>query len=168
MTNAPAPASQGLTRLERTYDASPETIWDLWTTATGIESWWAPDGFKTEVRQLELRPGGLLVYAMTAVAPEQIEFMKNAGMPLTTESRKTFTEVSPPKRLAYLSLIDFVPGHEPYEHLTVVDIEPDRDRTKVAMTVDPMHDVEWTGRLVAGRTNELDNLAKVVERRAEA
>ena len=168
MTNAPEPASEGLTRLERTYNASPETIWDLWTTEAGIESWWAPDGFTTKVRQLELRPGGLLVYAMTAMAPEQVEFMKNAGLPLTNESRKTFTEVAPPKRLAYRSLIDFVPGHEPYEHLTVVDIEPDGDRTKVTMTVEPMHDGEWTGRLVAGRSNELDNLAKVVERRAEA
>ncbi len=44
--------------------------------------------------------------------------MKNAGMPLSTESRKTFTEVSPPTRLAYLSLIDFVPDHRTYEYLT--------------------------------------------------
>ena len=64
-------------------------------------------------------------------------------------------------------LADFVPDHEPYEHLTLVDIEPSGDRTKVTMTVDPMHDVEWTGRLVAGRNNELDNLAKVLESGAE-
>src|SRR4051794_12482776 len=31
-------------RLERTYAASPETIWELWTTPEGIEQWWAPDG----------------------------------------------------------------------------------------------------------------------------
>jgi hypothetical protein len=30
------------------------------------------------------------------------------------------------------------------------------------MTVDPMHDDDWTQRLVAGRTNELDNLAAVL------
>ena len=168
MTHAPQPASKDTTRLERTYNANPETIWELWTTAAGIERWWAPDGFSTEVRQLDLRPGGELVYAMTATGPEQVEFMKGAGMPLTNVSRKTFTEVSPPNRLAYLSLIDFVPDHEPYEHLTVVDIEPAGDRTKVTMTVDPMHDEEWTGRLVAGRGNELDNLAKVIDHGADA
>jgi hypothetical protein len=103
---------------------------------------------------------------MTATAPEQVEFMKNAGMPLATESRKTFTEVSPPTRLAYLSLIDFVPDHEPYEHLTVVDITPAGDRTKVVMTVDPMHDETWTQRMLAGRDNELDNLQAAIARRS--
>jgi uncharacterized protein YndB with AHSA1/START domain len=153
-----------MTRIERTYAASPETIWELWTTPAGIERWWAPDGFTTEVRSLELRPGGELVYSMTATAPEQVEFMRGAGMPLTTVSRKTFTEVEAPSRLAYRSLIDFVPGHEPYEHLTEVEIEGRGDGTVVVMTIEPMHDEVWTQRLVAGRENELDNLAAVVSR----
>lgn len=100
-------------RLERTSDTSPATIWELWTTAEGIESWWSPDGFVTEVRTLAARPGGELVYAMTATAPDQVAFMNNAGMPLTTESRKTFTEVSEPTRLAYQSLIDSSPTGSP-------------------------------------------------------
>jgi uncharacterized protein YndB with AHSA1/START domain len=154
------------TRLERSYKAPPELIWELWTTAGGIEEWWAPDGFETRVSELELATGGRLVYTMTATAPEQVEFMKNAGMPLSTESRKTFTEVSPPTRLAYLSLIDFVPDHEPYEHLTVVDISPADDLTRVVMTVDPMHDENWTERILAGRNNELDNLEAAIAQRA--
>jgi hypothetical protein len=31
------------------------------------------------VRTLDLRPGGALVYTMTATAPAQVEFMKQAG-----------------------------------------------------------------------------------------
>ncbi len=103
---------------------------------------------------------------MTATEPAQIEFMNNAGMPLSTESRKTFTEVSPPARLAYLSLIDFVPEHEPHEHLTVVEITSSGDRTEVVMTVDPMHDETWTQRILAGRNNELNNLQAAIARRA--
>jgi uncharacterized protein YndB with AHSA1/START domain len=156
-----------MTTLQRSYATSPETIWALWTTAAGIEQWWAPDGFATEVRELDLRPGGELVYAMTATAPEQVEFMRNAGMPLTTESRKTFTAVEPVARLAYRSLIDFVPDHEPYEHGTTVELRPEGDGTAVVMTIEPMHDAVWTQRLVAGRENELDNLAAVVGRTAE-
>jgi uncharacterized protein YndB with AHSA1/START domain len=149
-------------RLERTYDASAAAIWKLWTTAEGIESWWSPDGFVTEVRELDLRPGGTLVYAMTATAPEQVKFMADAGMPLTTVSRKTFTEVSAPSRLAYKSLVDFVPGHPPYEHLTVVELLPEEHGVRVVMTVEPLHDEAWTARLLAGRANELDNLEAVV------
>jgi hypothetical protein len=88
--------------------------------------------------------------------------MRRAGMPLTTESRKTFTEIKSPARLAYRSLVDFVPNHEPYEFLTVVDLEEIGGRTKVVMTVDRMQDEVWTGRLVAGRDNELENLGKVI------
>jgi uncharacterized protein YndB with AHSA1/START domain len=156
----------GSARLERTYDAPAQTVWELWTTPAGIEAWWSPDGFVTEVRTLDLRPGGELVHAMTATAPEQVAFMENAGMPLTNVARKTFTEVSPPTRLAYRSLIDFVPDREPYEHLTVVDLEPlGDDRVKVVMTVEPLHDATWTERLLAGRENELDNLAAAIDRR---
>jgi uncharacterized protein YndB with AHSA1/START domain len=154
----------GTHRLERTYPASPEAIWELWTTARGIESWWAPDGFEVSVDTLELQPGGRLVYTMTATAPEQIAFMQNAGLPLSTQSQKTFTEIDPPRRLAYDSLVDFVPGIEPYEFSTVIDLEGAGDGVKVTMTVDTMHDDEWTQRLLAGRTNELDNLAAVIER----
>jgi uncharacterized protein YndB with AHSA1/START domain/catechol 2,3-dioxygenase-like lactoylglutathione lyase family enzyme len=148
--------------IERTYPADAATIWRLWTTPEGIESWWAPDGFEVEVRTLELRKGGELVYTMTAVAPEQVEFMRGAGMPLTTESRKTFTEIDEPVRLAYASLVDFVPGVEPYEFLTVVDLEPADGGVRVVMTVEELHDEVWTERLLMGRRNELENLAAVV------
>jgi uncharacterized protein YndB with AHSA1/START domain len=165
MTDQPPPGTVDRIRIERTFDASAQTLWELWTTPAGIESWWAPDGFAVEVSKLELEPGGELIYTMTATAPQQIEFMRSSGMPLATESRKTFTELDAPTRLAYSSLVDFVPGVEPYEHLTVIDFSPAGERVEVVMTVYLMHDEVWTQRLIMGRENELDNLAKVVERR---
>jgi uncharacterized protein YndB with AHSA1/START domain len=152
-------------RLERTYDATPETIWELWTTPAGIERWWSPDGFETDVRTLDLRPGGELVHAMTATAPEMVAFMEQAGLPLTNVARKTFTEVSAPTRLAYDSHVDFVPGVEPYEHPTLVELIPEGDRTRIVMTVGPMHDEEWTQRMLDGRANELANLDAVLAAR---
>jgi uncharacterized protein YndB with AHSA1/START domain len=148
--------------MERTYSASAQDIWDLWTTREGIESWWAPDGFSVEVTELDLRPGGRLRYAMTAVTRDMIEFMNRAGMPVSTEARKTFTEVVARERLAYLSLADFIPGVEPYEFATVVELEAGSQGVRLVMTVEPMHDDVWTGRLVKGRENELDNLARLI------
>ena len=116
--------------LRRSLDVPPERIWNLWTTPEGIGAWWAPDGFQTTVDVLELHPGGALDYTMTATGPEQVAFMEQAGMPLSTPSHKEFTEVVEPTRLAYTSLIDFVPGHDPYDHLTVVTPRADRDRDR--------------------------------------
>ena len=59
MTTEPTP-SPNAARLERTYDAPAELIWELLTTAAGLEEWWAPDGFESRVNGLELRPGGQL------------------------------------------------------------------------------------------------------------
>ncbi|MGO4807812.1 SRPBCC domain-containing protein [Arthrobacter sp. 2MCAF15] len=148
--------------IERTVGAPPARIWELWTTAEGISQWWAPDGFRTDVTRLELEPGGELVYTMTAIAPEQIAFMEQYGMPLATESRKHFTELVEPSHLAYRSVIDFVPDHEPYEQLTIVDLRPAGERTRIVMRVEPLHDDTWTQRLLDGRANELENLANLV------
>jgi len=150
--------------IERIVNAAPERVWELWTTPEGISSWWAPEGYRTDVTQLDLRPGGELVYSMTAVAPEQVAFMEQNGLPLTTVSRKFFTEIDEPRRLAYRSVIDFVPDHEPYDHLTVVELSPVDGATRIVMAVEPMHDEVWTERLLAGRANELDNLAALVSK----
>lgn len=147
--------------LRRSLTVPPERVWELWTTAEGIGSWWAPDGFTTTVDELDLRPGGALDYTMTATGPEQIAFMEQAGMPLSTRSHKEFTEVDEPHRLAYNSLIDFVPGVEPYQHLTVVTLERTESGTDVVMECEPLHDEVWTERIIAGRTNELDNLERL-------
>jgi len=148
--------------IERSVAASPERVWQLWTTADGISQWWAPDGFRTDVDHIELTEGGELVYTMTATAPDQVEFLRQNGIPLSTRSRKVFTQLSRPRRLAYRSIIDFVPDHEPYEQLTIVDLEPAGDGTRVLMQVEPLHDAVWTERLLAGRANELENLARLV------
>ncbi len=99
---------------------------------------------------------------MTATGPEQVAFMERAGMPLSTRSHKEFTEVVEPTRLAYVSLVDFVPDHEPYEHLTVVTLERTAAGTDVVMECEPLHDEVWTERIVAGRANELDNLERLL------
>lgn len=164
MTTEPTPSPKAA-RLERTYDAPAELIWELLTTAAGLDEWWAPDGFETQVSELELKPGGQLRYTMTATAPEQVAFLRNTGNPLSVELRKTFTEIASPVRLSYLSLIDFVPGHEPYEHLTTIDIQPAGDRTNVIMAIDPLHDETWTQGYLAHRGNELDNLEAVIRQR---
>ena len=90
--------SRRMITIERTFNAAIEDVWALWTTADGIESWWGPEGFRVKVRTLDLRPGGALHYDMIAVGPDQIAFMKKAGMPLSQLTRATYKEVKPHAR----------------------------------------------------------------------
>ena len=141
--------------MERVYEAAIQDVWNLWTTKEGIESWWGPEGFTATVRKLDLRAGGELLYAMTATGPDQIKFMKSAGMPLTTEARVTYTEVSPMRRLAYTHLVDFVPGVEAYNVATVVEFSVERDCVRMVIHVDAMHSEEWTQRAISGWESQL-------------
>jgi uncharacterized protein YndB with AHSA1/START domain len=153
--------------LARTYEASLEDIWNLWTTKKGIESWWGPEGFTVKVLKLDLRPEGQLLYAMTASEPPQIEFMKRAGMPLTTEARVTYTEVSPMQRLAYIHLVDFVPGVEAYDVATVVELHAERNRVRMVVHVNAMHSDEWTQRAISGWESQLSKLDLLFRRLEE-
>jgi uncharacterized protein YndB with AHSA1/START domain len=160
-----APKTQDARRrvtLERTFAAPIDEVWELWTTKDGIESWWGPDGFAVTVQQIDLRPGGELVYEMTATAPEQMEFLKKAGMPATTVSRLRYTEVVPPRRLAYSHTADFIPGVEPYEVPTTVELEEVPDGVRMVLSFTAMHDEHWTNLAVMGWESELGRLAKLL------
>lgn len=153
--------------LERTYAADVQDVWDLWTTKDGIESWWGPGGFRVTVRSLDLRPGGELRYAMTAVEPAQVAFMQQAGMPLTQECRITFLDVQPRRRLEYVHLADFIPGVDPYDVTHTVELFATPGRVRMVLTFDAMHAEEWTARATMGWESELGTLGVALERLAE-
>ena len=163
---ARAPEARRRITLERIYRADVQDVWDLWTTKDGIESWWGPGGFAVTVRKLDLRPGGELLYAMTAIDPPQIAFMKKAGMPLTQELRITYTEIVPLRRLAYVHLTDFIPGVEPYDVAIVVELQRLAEDVRMILSFDAMHSDEWTERAVMGWTSELGRLDALLVTRA--
>jgi uncharacterized protein YndB with AHSA1/START domain len=154
--------------IERVYPATLEDVWALWTTREGIESWWGPDGYEVTVRALDLRPGGELRYAMTAVAPETVRFMKAQGMPITTEARLRYTEVTPLRRLAWLHIADFIPGVAPYDVGSVVELSRVEGGVRLVLTLDRMHDDVWTQRAIMGWESQLGRLGRVLAARSAA
>jgi uncharacterized protein YndB with AHSA1/START domain len=148
--------------MERTYRATLEEMWALWTTKDGIESWWGPEGFSVTVHHLDLRVGGTLTYTMTATGPEQVAFMQGAGMPLATRSTITYTEVAPGQRLGYEMTADFIPGVRPYPVATTVSFDAEPEGVRMTLAFDAMHDEEWTQRSVMGHEGELGRLERVL------
>ena len=151
--------------LERTFKASIDEVWELWTTKEGIESWWGPEGFSVVVRDLDLRPGHGLAYTMSATAPEMIDYMRKAGMPVSNEHSIRFTEVDPPRRLAYMEKVDFIPGVEPYEVETAIELHKVPEGVRIVLTFDAMHDDQWTRLARLGRESELSRLEALLAAR---
>lgn len=101
--------------IERTFEAPRELVWQAYTDPERIEQWFGPRGFTTEVRSMDVRPGGTWHYCMRSaewgdawglanyrevLAPERLvyeDFFSNEdgtpaeGMPVSTVT-VTFTE----------------------------------------------------------------------------
>lgn len=159
---SPQAERRRLVTLERSYRATADEVWDMWTTKDGIESWWGPDGFTVTVHVLDLRPGGELRYVMTAVGPDQIRFMDQAGMPREQPCLVTYTEVVGGRRLGYVHRADFVPGVEPYDVAHTVEIEPQETGVLLRLSFEAMHDERWTGMATMGWESELAKLERVL------
>jgi len=154
--------------IERTYRARPQELWELWTSKAGFESWWGPEGFRVEVHTLEAREGGALHYEMIAAAPENIEAMRRMGRPTSHHTRGRFVEIRPYERLAITHVIDFLPGVKPYESPLVVEFFPSGESVRLRITLDPMHDAEFTKMSTMGLTSQLSKLDKRFAHRSKA
>jgi uncharacterized protein YndB with AHSA1/START domain len=154
--NSPGPK----TVIERTYRARVEELWELWTTKEGFESWWCPEDSHVEVHSVEARSGGALHYDMIADTPEMIEAMKQLGLPPRHGNRCRFAEFTPYKRLTLTHVMDFLPGVKPYESTIMVEFFPAGDFVRMAVTVYPMHNEEWTKLSIEGFTSQLRKLDK--------
>jgi uncharacterized protein YndB with AHSA1/START domain len=143
------------------FDATPEKVWRFWTSAAGLETWWGPDGFASRVSTLDVRVGGGFDIVMRATAPEQVAYLEQHGIPVESHASGTYTEVDPPRRLAWRSRIDFVPGVDPYDITGSVTLRALADgATEMTFRTDRMHDAMWTRNAEAGWTQQLDRLVE--------
>jgi uncharacterized protein YndB with AHSA1/START domain len=156
--NTQAPRSEEKVVIERSYRAKIEDVWALWTTKEGFESWWGPQGFRADVQELDARVGGALRYDMIADSPEMIAMMKQMGQPTSHATHSRFTELEPQSRLVLTNLIDFLPGVATYESNIAVDFSLIGDSVRMLVTLDAMHDDEFTKMQKDGFTSQLTKL----------
>ena len=165
--SAAASAQRPKVVIERVYRAQAQELWQLWTSKRGFESWWGPEGFRVDVRTLEAREGGALHYDMIAATPEMIEAMARMGRPSSHATRGRYTEFKPYRRLAITHLIDFLPGVKAYESALLVQFFPSGDSVRMVITLEPMHDEEFTKMSTLGFTSQLAKLEKRFKLAAE-
>jgi uncharacterized protein YndB with AHSA1/START domain len=168
MTNETTRGTKPVVTFERKYEGVVEDLWYLWTTREGFESWWGPEGFRVEVRKLDLRVGGELAYDMIAADPEQIEFMKKANMPLSHGVGGRFVEIVPLQRLGISQMIDFIPGMRPYENKMLAEFFPEGQSVRMVITVDEHQAAEWTRRATQGMDSQLTKVPAALEARVRS
>jgi uncharacterized protein YndB with AHSA1/START domain len=115
-------------RIERTYEAPAEAVFDAWTSAEVLRRWWRPqDGWSTPEAVVEPRVGGTI----------RIVMHDRDGDPHGATG--TYTEVERPTRLAFTWTWD----DSDREGLVEVDFEArDSGLTRVVFTHSGLEDEE--------------------------
>jgi uncharacterized protein YndB with AHSA1/START domain len=76
--------------ISRTFNAPQALVWKANTEAEHLMKWWGPKGLTMKVAKVDLKPGGMFHYGMTA--PDGSEMW----------GRFVFQEVDPISRLVYI------------------------------------------------------------------
>jgi uncharacterized protein YndB with AHSA1/START domain len=119
-------SSPTVLRLERTYPAPREAVFDAWTNPEVLRRWWAAGkGWNCPLAEVDLREGGH--YRLGMQDPESDAVRTVAGV---------YTEVRRPDRLAYTWRWEQEAGDitGSQETLVEVDFVGDGDATTVVLT----------------------------------
>jgi uncharacterized protein YndB with AHSA1/START domain len=147
----PTPPEPAPLRLERTFNASAQAVFDAWTSAEVLRRWWpAGSDWETPVAEVDARMGGSLRLVMRS--PNGEEFGGSGE----------YLEFTPPERLVFTWTWD---GHEAHEGTQLVEVEF-RERhdgtTTVVLTNRGLRDEESKRSHRHGWEASFDNLDRVL------
>lgn len=79
---------------KRLIDAPVETVWRYWTQPELVQKWWGPEDFTSPSCRIDLRVGGLYIFAMLAPAMlgGQLSFTSGRYRDIQLHRRLEFTQ----------------------------------------------------------------------------
>jgi uncharacterized protein YndB with AHSA1/START domain len=136
-------------RLERTFQAPAEAVFDAWTSEEVMRRWWHADhGWETTVAEVDLRIGGAVRVVMRD--PDNDVEYGGGGQ---------YTEIDRPRRLAFTWLWD----NSSTSQLIEIEFEEQGGATLVRLTNSGLWDEESVRSHEEGWTGALDNLERALE-----
>jgi uncharacterized protein YndB with AHSA1/START domain len=132
-------------RIERSFDASPEEVFDAWTNPEVLKRWWAvrPDG-STPIAEVDLRVGGRYRLAMETPDGER----HTVG--------GEYREIERPSRLAYTWQWELDSGEPGHISSVTVEFRKRDDQTDVVLEHTDLPDAESRDRHAQGWSACLD------------
>jgi uncharacterized protein YndB with AHSA1/START domain len=79
---------------ERTFDAPRDLVWKAHTDPDLVEQWWGPNGHRTRVEEMDLRPGGTWRYVSVDEDGNEFAFYGE------------YLEVVPPAKIRWTFMFD--------------------------------------------------------------
>jgi uncharacterized protein YndB with AHSA1/START domain len=137
-------------RIERTFQAPAQAVFDAWTSEEVMRRWWhAEHDWETSEASVDLRVGG-----------EVRVVMRDPGEDAEYGGGGRYTEIDPPRRLAFTWLWD----DNPTRMLIEIDFEEADGATTVRFTHSGLWDEEAVRSHDGGWSRAFDNLDRTLAR----
>jgi uncharacterized protein YndB with AHSA1/START domain len=102
-------AAKGELVLKRTFDAPRQLVFKAWTDPKRLAQWWGPRGFTTNIREMDVRPGGVWTYSMRGPDGKDYPF------------DGVYLEVVEPEKLVFDGVIHGSPEQRVWTEVTFVE-----------------------------------------------
>jgi uncharacterized protein YndB with AHSA1/START domain len=136
-------------RIQRTFQAPAEAVFDAWTSEEVLRRWWQSErGFETSEAEVDLRVGGDVRVVMRD--PDKDVEYGGGGK---------YTEIDPPTRLAFTWVWD----GDTRRTLIEIDFEETGGATTVRFSHSDLWDDEAVRAHEDGWTKMFDNLGRMLE-----
>ena len=152
--------------IERTVDATPDIVWQMWTTPEHFAAWYGPNGASIPVATMDVRVGGTRLVCMQMETPNGTMRMWFTGeyRAVDTNKRLVYTESMCDEHGNIQSPADMgMPDGHPTTTEVTVELDDLGGRTRMTLT----HAGIPAGSPGAtGWTMALDKLTALIEGRA--
>lgn len=150
--------------LTRSLKASPERVWRAWTDTDEAARWFGPHGMQCKVNEHDVRVGGSYRFTLPAREPAPAEA---SNREVTADGKNyivfgTYTEVDPPRRLAFTWAWDS-PGWAGESSTVTIELEPEGAGTRMTLTHAGLLDDEAKQSHGEGWGESLERLLEHVE-----
>ena len=129
--------SQDAVRIERTFDAPVDLIWQMWTDPEHFAAWYGPAGATMPVAEMDVRVGGTRLVCMEVTTPngpmqmwftgEYREVVENKRLVYTESMSNESGDIIAPSDMG-------MPSGHPTTTEVRVELEVLGGRTKMVMT----------------------------------
>jgi uncharacterized protein YndB with AHSA1/START domain len=148
MDHAASPKAMSTLRMERTYRAPAQAVFDAWTSEEVMRRWWhAEHDWETTEATVDLRVGGVVRVVM-----------RNPHDGAEYGGGGTYTEIDPPNRLAFTWLWDGTSTRQ----LIQINFEESGGVTTVRFTHSGLWDEEAVRSHEEGWSGAFDNLERAL------
>lgn len=127
----------GSVRIERTFAAPIDTVWNMWTEGENFQNWYGPQGATIPVANMDAEVGGKRLVCMEMDTPNGKMQMWFAGeyLEVNPTSRLVYTEAMADENGTIKSPQEMgMPEGSPESTQVVVELTAHGDETQMTMT----------------------------------